>query len=619
MKTTRSIFVAALLGWSGAPAFGQSLPLPTTPNDFLAPGTQPSTITQPLLPFNDSCIQCHYGYDASALSEPARWAGSMHAHAARDPLFLAAVDIANQDAPGAGDTCFRCHAPTGWLSGRVQGAPDGSHLDYFDTAEGVSCHVCHRMVDPVYEAGVSPSVDLTILNALSTAGQLPSSPGNAQYVIDPQDRRRGPFNLQSNPHPWLKSPFHQQSDLCATCHDVSNPLYDRQPGPDNGVFTLNAHGAAHPTGNTSDMFPEQRTYSEWTSSAFAAGGVDMGGRFGGNLQVVSQCQDCHMPDRTGRACISGGVLRNDLPYHGFSGSNLWMLDVIEHLYADELTLPALVAMAIARDDTRYMLLNATDLVLQQTGADLNVRIVNQCGHKLFTGYPEGRRGWINVRFYDAQDQLIVERGGYDDDTATLDESGTKVYEAKHGIDEAMALVTGLAPGPSFHLILNNTIIKDNRIPPRGHTNASLAASGSLPVGVQYPDGQHWDDTGYFVPAGAARAEVRLWHQIASREYMEFLRDTNQNPAPNAGTRAYNAWLATGKSPPFEMDVLNIAIEPYLPGDFNGDGIVNGADLSVLLGQFGMTGVRPRDGDANGDGVVDGADLSVVLGNFGSML
>jgi hypothetical protein len=33
----------------------------------------------------------------------------------------------------------------------------------------------------------------------------------------------------------------------------------------------------------------------------------------------------------------------------------------------------------------------------------------------------------------------------------------------------------------------------------------------------------------------------------------------------------------------------------------------------------MTGVRPRDGDANGDGVVDGADLSVLLGNFGSML
>lgn len=53
-----------------------------------------------------------------------------------------------------------------------------------------------------------------------------------------------------------------------------------------------------------------------------------------------------------------------------------------------------------------------------------------------------------------------------------------------------------------------------------------------------------------------------------------------------------------------------------PGDANHDGHTNGADLSVLLGQFN-TNVTPGSGaDFNNDGHINGADLSVLLGNFG---
>ncbi len=54
------------------------------------------------------------------------------------------------------------------------------------------------------------------------------------------------------------------------------------------------------------------------------------------------------------------------------------------------------------------------------------------------------------------------------------------------------------------------------------------------------------------------------------------------------------------------------------GDFNGDCRVNGADLSVLLSNFGLavSGPAPLAGDANGDHRVDAADLSVLLSNFG---
>ena len=47
-------------------------------------------------------------------------------------------------------------------------------------------------------------------------------------------------------------------------------------------------------------------------------------------------------------------------------------------------------------------------------------------------------------------------------------------------------------------------------------------------------------------------------------------------------------------------------------DLNADGIVNGADLGVLLGHWGGSGV----GDINGDGVVNGADLGILLGHWG---
>lgn len=54
-----------------------------------------------------------------------------------------------------------------------------------------------------------------------------------------------------------------------------------------------------------------------------------------------------------------------------------------------------------------------------------------------------------------------------------------------------------------------------------------------------------------------------------------------------------------------------------PGDANGDLVINAADLSVLLSNFGQPAAGPGFGDFNGDGVCNGADLSVLLGTFGS--
>lgn len=49
----------------------------------------------------------------------------------------------------------------------------------------------------------------------------------------------------------------------------------------------------------------------------------------------------------------------------------------------------------------------------------------------------------------------------------------------------------------------------------------------------------------------------------------------------------------------------------VPGDLNGDYLVNGSDAALLLNNWGGTGV----GDLNGDGVVGPVDLSILLSNW----
>lgn len=48
----------------------------------------------------------------------------------------------------------------------------------------------------------------------------------------------------------------------------------------------------------------------------------------------------------------------------------------------------------------------------------------------------------------------------------------------------------------------------------------------------------------------------------------------------------------------------------VPGDVNGDGVVDGADLGILLSAWGEC--VECAADLNGDGVVDGADLGMLL-------
>jgi hypothetical protein len=584
----------------------------TTVRDFFLAGTQPLTITDPIADSTD-CYTCHAGYDQ--VKEPGRpWAASMMGQAARDPFFFAGLAIANQDAAFAGEYCIRCHSPGGWLSGH-SADPTGAQLTSVDK-QGVSCNFCHRMVDPVYKAGVSPAEDQAVLAALSA---IPPNPHTANFVVDPQDRRRGPLQLSQSFffHQWLQSPFHTTSNMCATCHDLSNPLYTKQS---DGTYALNALDTPHPTGSKFDMFPVERTYSEWANSTFAQGPVNVNGRFGGTLAAVSSCQDCHMPQATGKSATQGPT-RTDLPQHHFNGGNTWVLSAIRSLYSDSDTLLSQSTVDDANARATAMLQNAADLALSVgpggAGPLVKARVTNWTGHKLPTGYTEGRRMWVNVQFLNASNAIVAERGAYNSTTGALTTSDTKVYEARLGLDAAASAASGVPAGESFHFVLNNIWILDNRIPPMGFTNAAFAAVQAQPQNYAYADGQNWDDTSFVAPAGATSAKVTLYYQTVTKEYAEFLRD--KNTTDGTGLTAYNAWSTFGKASPVAMRSATIAIPTNLCYA-NCDGstaspVLSAADFVCFLGKF-----RSGDAYANCDGsttspVLSAADFVCFLNKF----
>ncbi|MCG6913041.1 T9SS type A sorting domain-containing protein [bacterium BMS3Abin03] len=527
----------------------------TTTEDFFLPGSQPTesgVVENTSLP---SDCSCHYNYEKpDPIVEPwYNWQGSMMAQAMRDPLFLATFKVATQDADSSGDLCIRCHSPRGWLSGRSS-PTDGSALNDGDR-QGIYCEFCHRAVKPT-SIGVNPyisddaytdstySFDQTYL--LTISGHIPDSSADGMYIIDSDVTRRGPYTealTNAAPHNRRYSPFHTDAYFCGTCHDVSNPVFELQ---ENGSYELNDLDTPSPSFDPHTMFPVERTFSEWKMSDYNSPGGVYAPQFGGNKDYVSTCQDCHMRDVTGKGCGKGNApTRTDLPLHDMTGGNTFIPGLVASLYPTEVNSAALDS-GVTR--ATYMLQNAATLeyddpVFQVDSILLRVKVINETGHKLPSGYPEGRRIWLNVKAFDdeAKQNLIFESGAYNTSTGVLTHDNyLKIYEVE----------PGNVTEPTFHFVLNNKIHKDNRIPPRGFTNANFEAIQSPPVNYTYADNQYWDYTEYKLPLDTKYFTVKLYYQTTSKEYIEFLATEDPD---GIGQEMYDLWNNNGKSAPVLMD------------------------------------------------------------------
>lgn len=491
------------------------------PVDITLPGTQPNEVAGQLDNVTQ-CAVCH-SQTANGPHDPVfSWQSGMMSLATKDPVFRAAMAIANQDVPGVGEFCLRCHTPRAFFAGRARPA-DGSALKDSDL-DGVSCVVCHRLVDPH-----SPV-------ARHYARQPPPGLGNGMMVLNSSNLVYGPYGdergTSMRPHRVATSAFLASGDVCGTCHDVSNPLQA------NDVNTQPPHTYGH----------IERTYSEWKLSEFATQGAK------------GSCQSCHYPTVPGGGYptrFSNNPKREYFVSHEAVGGSTWVQDAILKIWDNADLDPE--ALRHGQERARQLLKTAATLELDfPAQGQARLRIINDTGHKLPTGYPEGRRMWVNAKYYDAAGDLLGEVGRYGekDDViygeavrlpTLLDPQSTRVYECLPAISEAQAKKYGKAPGPSFFFVLNDTVAKDNRIPPKGFSNAAFAERHCEPVGAAYADGQHWDDVELTLPADTARVDVRLMYQSVSAEYVKFF--TEEDRTSPWGRKVYEAWKSTGHCPP----------------------------------------------------------------------
>jgi hypothetical protein len=608
----------------------------TVPLVIDQPGTQPREIGN--LESPDKCDNCHGGYNTA--TEPAHnWRGSMMANAGRDPIFWATVAIAEQDFDGAGDLCIRCHSTSGWLAGRST-PTDGSGLAAGDS-DGVDCDFCHQVTNPDNsETNLQGVMNDPYIANDGQEGWY----GSGMASIWGGSDKLGPYDNAEARHKFIQSKFIRSVDFCGTCHDVSNPAVGNLAHNFGAQITagITADGALDGSVDTKAAFNNapykygvvERTFSEYKSGLISQTLVDdyltlpqdlqggaleaiyndatEGGTKSANFEDGDpryySCQSCHMRPVFGQGCNKNPPFRNDLALHDMTGGNYWMPEAILYLDTqDKLRLGGGLSnvQIDAINDGKLRAKQQLNLAASLSVTGNTLKIVNHTGHKLISGYPEGRRMWLNIKWYDGT-TLLREDGKYGkidtiingnpaqvDSIIDLHDTNTKIYEAHYGMsqewaaqlsslgyDDGMILSFNRTTGTvthtlgdlvasangteleTFHFVLNNVVLKDNRIPPYGMSYDTAQTRNSLPVPAdQYGNPgtggayNYWDEFALNPPAGANSATIDLLYQPTSWEYIQFLNLANKGQnafLANEGTYMLEAWLNTGMAAPYVM-------------------------------------------------------------------
>ena len=526
------------------------------------------------------CVKCHaFGNPQELAGEPyimpAAWQASMMGNSARDPVFWAGVAISHQDDPGGTELCVRCHVPRAFVDQRG-GVIALEELEPADLS-GVDCELCHRLLaDDATPAG---DALYQIDDVLGLDGDVP---------------KRGPWDYAGGSvpnHGYLADAYIGTSRACGTCHDVTT-----------SQMRVDARGA--PLGVA---FGEQRTYSEWEGSAYAVAGPEFKG-----------CVDCHMPAVANVAgCAKFNTEGETHPTggrrHDLAGANRRMVELLKQVYGDagESVIDD-VFFDIAIDNIDRTLATAATLEVTapamvdvtQGISGWTVKVTNNTGHKLPTGYSEGRVMWLEVIARHGE-EVVYGSGRWVDGEGLADDPQLRTYEGR---------AIELASKARFHLLRNDHWEVDSRIPPKG-LKANLQTD---PVGDRYallPD-QTWpnyDEVSYEFPAAqvldatADEADemtlsVRLLYVINTPEYVDFLAD--ENKTNEAGQTVADLFAGLAPAPlelaSWTQTVPLTGLTPVEAGSSSGPGSSEGGEsgptptTGVTSSGPGTTGVGPMD-------------------------
>ena len=428
--------------------------------------------------------------------------------------------------------------------------------------------------------------------------------GSGQYFVSPGRAKRASFaDAAAEPrHQMLYSRYHKSKYFCGSCHDVSNPVLANIGADPTQPLPTEQNSA-------NSYFHVERTFSEFMLSAYgqqggAATNPEFQAQGAPNITHAAKCQACHMRDVVGKGCnLWNAPIRpsesvehpqSGLPLHDFTGGNAWVSWVLasaisgstnydffnaQQLYqgSRHLTLdlyqgegidPVALLAGVERAK-QQLLLAATikNLSYNPATGSLSFQVQNNSGHKLISGFPEGRRMFVNIKAY-VGGSLIYEVNPYDPAAGTLkglsypyqglglpDPQPLDTHEAY--VDE---LVYEMHPSSSltgesktFHFALADSRYKDNRIPPKGFRIAEAGTRLSVPVwhgaedtnyfsSAEYAGG--YDEVSLIIPTEADTVRVNLYYQTTSREYIEFLRDEIN------GTASTLTGTGAGGDPPY---------------------------------------------------------------------
>ena len=440
----------------------------------------------------ETCSACHSKITVpggtKVVGQFPLWAGSMMAHAGKDPYWKAKVQFEGDTTPAARavieDKCMRCHAPMQQYPLRGKGELARMGALNPEGAEGVSCTVCHK---------------------ISPEGLGTKSSFTGGFKINTENEIYGPHK---DPFPMPMMHHAEQfpkegrqildAALCGSCHTVITP-------------TLNA------AGKQVGEFVEQAPYLEWLASDFKKSNVTCQSCHVPVLKDAAGAQVeqyiAHMPHR-GAGFFPPTRARKPFGQHLFLGGNAQMLRVmgVESAGRAEEFLRGAVALDVAGRVEKGVL-------------ELAVEVFNKTGHKLPTGFPS-RRMWLHVVVKNGSGKVVFESGAWDAVSGELvgaaarqehrdritRSSEVAVYEA------AMKAPDGTT---TMSLLRAAGYAKDNRILPLGFvSNAQIA-----PVGVggdaDFVAGS--DKVHYSVPVGGpVTVTVEALYQSVAPAHLEGL-------------------------------------------------------------------------------------------------
>ncbi len=294
-----------------------------------------------------------------------QWKGSVMAHSWVDPIYGALLKRASRATDGRTDNFCMGCHTPVGLTTHQAKVQDTGNDS---SLPGVNCVTCHN------------------ISALTGTD-------NGAYVLTPNANGRplmyGPRKDAESPyHSSVYSELHTRSEFCSSCHNVTHP------------FT---------------SAPIERTYDEWLDSPYNEKGI--------------QCQDCHMtlgPGVTinpGKSAIMGRE-REHIYSHYFVGANSTL-----HNYFG-LNEMAELSRNMLKSAATIELVNPPEHLIVGQPVTVEFKVTNVgAGHKLPTGFPEGREVWIDFQVTDRQGREIYRSGAISDGHT---EKGTKSFKVYLG-------------------------------------------------------------------------------------------------------------------------------------------------------------------------------------------